>query len=404
VTTAPGPAASGASATTPAAGPAGSGPRSTATPEGADFPGPSASATTPARGGGAPDRLLRRLEWQVLRRLDGRLQGAYRTVFRGTGIDFADLRGYVPEDDVRHIDWNVTARLDEPYVRQYNEDREVTAWLVLDRSASMRFGSTSGPARSVPTREATGPRRDATRPERAGRRGRPASGASAESGTAGGGKAAVVTDLAVCLARLFTQGGNRVGAILYDNQVRRIIPARTGRTHVLHLTHELTKAGPVRDDRRPTDIAAMLHLAAANARRRGLVFVISDFIGELDWEPALTRLALRHEVVAIRIVDPAELELPDLGLVLVEDAETGEQLLADTSDPLFRRRLRAEVDAREFAVTGAIRRAGAAAHRLGTDQDLVAALVEMAQQSKRRRGAASGAGGSRPTAAKRGRA
>jgi len=293
---------------------------------------------------GAPDRLLRRLEWQVVRRLDGRLQGAYRTVFRGTGIDFADLRGYVPEDDVRHIDWNVTARLDEPYVRQYTEDREVTSWLVLDRSASMRFGS-----------------------------------------GAEGGKASVVTELAVCLARLFTQGGNRVGAILYDNQVQRVIPARSGRTHVLHLTHELTKAGPARDDRRPTDLAKMLHLAAANARRRGLVFVISDFIGDLDWEAALTRLAMRHEVVAIRIVDPAELDLPDLGLVLVEDAETGEQLLADTSDPLFRRRLRAEVAAREFAVTGAMRRAGAVAHRLGTDQDLVAALVEMAQQSKRRR-------------------
>ncbi|GAA4443490.1 DUF58 domain-containing protein [Phytohabitans houttuyneae] len=319
----------------------------------------------------APDRLLRRLEWQVVRRLDGRLQGAYRTVFRGTGIDFADLRGYTPEDDVRHIDWNVTARLDEPYVRQYTEDRELTAWLVLDRSASMRFGTASGRAGSVPTS-----------PERAGRRKRPA---SAEGGDAEGGKASVVTELAVCLARLFTQGGNRVGAILYDNQVHRVVPARTGRNHVLHLTHELTRDGPARADRRPTDLAAMLHLAASTARRRGLVFVVSDFIGDLDWEPALTRLAMRHEVVAIRVVDPAELDLPDLGLVLVEDAETGEQLLADTSDPLFRRRLRAEVDAREFAVTGAIRRAGAAAHRLGTDQDLVTALVEMAQRSKRRR-------------------
>ena len=94
----------------------------------------------------------------------------------------------------------------------------------------------------------------------------------------------------------------------------------------------------------------MLRLAATTARRRSLVFVISDFIGDVDWEPALTRLAHRHEVVAIRVVDPMELDLPDLGLVLVEDAETGEQVLADTSDPLFRRRLRAEVDAREAAV------------------------------------------------------
>jgi uncharacterized protein (DUF58 family) len=290
-----------------------------------------------------PDRLLRRLEWQVVRRLDGRLQGAYRTLFRGTGIDFADLRAYTPEDDVRHIDWNVTARLDEPYVRQYTEDRELTAWLVLDRSASMRFGSNEH------------------------------------------GKDSVLTELAVCLARLFSRGGNRVGAVLYDNTVQRVIPARTGRTHVLHLTHELTKPAGARRDGTPTDIAAMLRLAASTARRRSLVFVISDFIADVDWEPALSRLSHRHEVVAMRVVDPMELDLPDLGLVLIEDAETGEQVLADTSDPLFRQRLRAEVDARELAVTGAMGRAGVTAHRIGTDQDLVAALVDMAQRSKARR-------------------
>jgi uncharacterized protein (DUF58 family) len=291
----------------------------------------------------APDRLLRRLEWQVVRRLDGRLQGAYRTVFRGAGIDFDSLREYTPEDDVRHIDWNVTARLDEPYVRQYTEDRELTAWLVLDRSASMRFG----------------------RAEHA--------------------KAAVLTELAVCLARLFVHGGNRVGAILYDNQFQRIVPARTGRTHVLHLTHELTKPAAAPRDGRTTDLDAMLRLAASTARRRSLVFVLSDFIAEVDWEPALTRLSHRHEVVALRIVDPMELDLPDLGLVLVEDAETGEQLLADTSDPLFRRRLRAEVDARERAVTASMRRAGVASHRIGTDQDLIEALVDMVRRSGRRR-------------------
>src|SRR3978361_10457 len=117
----------------------------------------------------APDRLLRSLEWRLGRRLDGRLQGAYRTVWHGTGIDFTDLRGYLPEDDVRHIDWNVTARLDEPFVRQYSEDRELTAWLVVDRSAAMRLG------------------RDA-------------------------GKDSVATELAVSLSRLVAQGGNRVGA------------------------------------------------------------------------------------------------------------------------------------------------------------------------------------------------
>lgn len=294
----------------------------------------------------APDRLLRRLEWHVVRRLDGRLQGAYRTVFRGSGIDFTGLRGYTPDDDVRHIDWNVTARLDEPHVRQYTEDRELGAWLVLDMSASMRFGAAQH------------------------------------------GKDSVLAELAVCLARLFIHGGNRVGAILYDNHRQRVVPARTGRTHVLHLTDEITswhRYRPRHPDGAVTDLDAMLRLAATTVIQRSLVFVISDFIGDVDWAPALSRLSHRHEVVAMRVVDPMELDLPDLGLVLLEDAETGEQVLADTSDPLFRRRLRAEVEAREFAVVSSMRRAGATAHRISTDQDLVEALVGMVHQSKRRR-------------------
>ena len=287
-----------------------------------------------------PDRLLRRLEWHVVRRLDGQLQGAYRTVFRGAGIDFTDLREYTPEDDVRHIDWNVTARLDEPYVREYTEDRELTAWLVLDRSASMRFGVT--------------------------------------------GKDSVLAELAVCLGRLFSRTGNRVGAILYDNGYQRIIPPRTGRTHILYLTAELARPAAAGTDGRTTDLAAMLHLAAATVRRRSLVFVISDFISDEDWEPPLIRLAQRHEVVTIRVVDPMELDLPDLGLVMVEDAETGEQLFADTGDPFFQQRFRDEVAARESAVAGRMRRAGVLAHRIGTDEDLGDALVEMVRRSNRR--------------------
>ncbi len=301
----------------------------------------------------APDRLLRRLEWQVIRRLDGQLQGAYRTVFRGSGIDFADLREYTHEDDVRHIDWNVTARLDEPYVRQYTEDRELTAWLVLDLSASMRFGGA----------------------ER--------------------GKDSVLTELAVCLARLFTQGGNRIGAVLYDNGLQRVVPARTGRTHVLRLAHEIGRATEAaaalsskdKTGGAATDVGAMLRLAASQARRRGLVFVVSDFLSgdTVNWEDALSRLTHRHEVVAVRVVDPMELDLPDLGLVLVEDAETGEQVLVDTSDPMFQQRLREEVDVREGAVAAAMRRSRVTAHRVTTDQDPLLALVEMVRWSKRRR-------------------
>ncbi|MBV1853876.1 DUF58 domain-containing protein [Catellatospora tritici] len=289
----------------------------------------------------ASDRLLRRLEWQVLRRLDGRVQGAHRTLWRGVGIDVADLREYTPEDDVRHIDWNVTARLDEPYVRRYTEDRELTAWLVLDRSASMRVGAAEH------------------------------------------GKDTVLRDLAVCLARLFTGQGNPVGAVLFDNASQRVIPPRTGRTQALRVAHELDRAAPPTGA--TTDLAAMLRLAATTARRRSLVLVLSDFIGDPGWDRALALLAHRHEVVAVRIVDPAELELPDLGLVLVEDAETGEQLLLDTGDPLLRQRFAEQAQAREAELDAALRRGAVTAHRVDTDEDLVTALIEMVWRSKRRR-------------------
>jgi uncharacterized protein (DUF58 family) len=289
------------------------------------------------------DRLLRRLEWQVVRRLDGRLSGAYRTVWHGAGIDFADLREYTAEDDVRHIDWNVTARLDEPFVRKYTEDRDLTAWLVLDRSASMRFG------------------------------------------VAPHGKDSVLTELAVCLARLLSTGGNRVGAILYDNHAHQVVPPRTGRVHTLRLAHELSKPAPPAAKQVTTDLGAMMRLAAMTARRRSLVFVISDLIGDRNWDRALAMLTYRHEVVVVRVVDPAELDLPDVGLVVVEDAETGEQVLVDTSDPLLRQRLADQVDAREADLARALNRAGVTAHRVATDEDLAKVLIEMVRRSRVRR-------------------
>ncbi|WP_305785432.1 DUF58 domain-containing protein [Symbioplanes lichenis] len=290
---------------------------------------------------GAPEKLLRRLEWRLGRRLDGRLQGAYRTVWHGTGIDFTDLRAYTPEDDVRHIDWNVTARLDEPFVRQYTEDRELTAWLVIDRSASMRFGIRNG-------------------------------------------KAGVATELAVSLSRLVAQGGNRIGAILYDNAAHAVIPPRPGRDQVLTITRELLREPAASTG--TTDLAAMLKLAAlTTVRRRSLIFVMSDFIGEPGWDRPLGQLAHRHETVVIRVTDPAEHELPDLGLILVQDAETGEQVLVDTSDPLLRGRLADQVGAREDELAESMRRAGVAPHHVTTDQDLLGALLAMVRRSGVRR-------------------
>ncbi|WP_430783625.1 DUF58 domain-containing protein [Actinoplanes sp. G11-F43] len=291
----------------------------------------------------APDRLLRRLEWRLGRRLDGRLQGSYRTVWHGAGLDFTDLRAYTPEDDVRHIDWNVTARLDEPFVRQFTEDREMTAWMVIDRSASMRFGG-------------------------------------------GAGKESTAAELAVAISRLISQGGNRVGAILFDNQTHRVIPPRTGRDQILRIARDLTSSFTPKKSDKVTDLTAMLQLAATTTnRRRSLVFVMSDFIGDPGWDRPLARLTHRHEVVVIRVVDPSELDLPDLGLILVEDAETGEQLLVDTSDPLLRARLTEQVGAREDELAAGMRRAGVDAHRITTDQDMLATLVDMVRRSGRRR-------------------
>ena len=305
-----------------------------------------------------PERLLARLEWRVIRRLDGRLMGGYRTAHRGTGTDLAGLRDYVEGDDARHIDWNVTARLNEPQLRVFTEDRELTAWLLLDRSASMAAG--------VPGR----------------------------------GKDDVLTELALVLARLFGRGGNRVGALLYDTGLYdtgpagtgsvRTIPPGTGRRHALRIGAELARSAAGSRARngqpgRTTDLAAMLDAVAKLARRRALIVVVSDFIGDGDWGRSLLRLVPRHEVVALRITDTADDELPDVGLVVIEDAETGEQLVVDSSDPLLRARLRAGVAERDTRLAAGMSRAGVPLHRIGTDADLATALIEVVASTQRRR-------------------
>ncbi|GAB3873219.1 DUF58 domain-containing protein [Terrabacter terrigena] len=330
------------------------------------------------------EQLLRRLEWRVVRRLDGRLQGDYRSLFRGSGLDFTDLREYEPGDDLRHIEWNVTARLDTPYVREFVEDRELTAWLLLDHSASMGFGPV---ARQ---------------------------------------KHLVLAEVATTLAHVLTRGGSRVGAIVMDTGVDAVIPPASGRMQVLRIAQLLldrresrsaaddpvptsgwlasrrSRTGPGRDvsptrsrrskgdqhkgdDRRVTDLSLLLTAAAGIARRRGLVLVVSDFISTDGWEKPLARLARRHEVVAIQVVDPRESELPDAGGVYVEDAETGEQIFVDTSDASFRARLAAAADARQADLEARARRAGVDLHRIRTDDDLVRSLMRISDLRRRRR-------------------
>ena len=296
-----------------------------------------------------PEAVLRRLEWTVMRRLDGLLHGDYRTLFRGQGLDLADLREYVYHDDVRHIDWNVTARLQTPYVREYNEEREVAAWFLLDLSASVDFGSTRLRKR------------------------------------------AVAAEFVTVLARILTRHGNRVGALLYGTRMDTMIPARSGRRHVLHLLHRMqTRAAPA--GRQATNLRELLDAAARMAMRRSLVFVVSDFISLPGWPEALARLAARHDVVAVRLYDPMEMELPDLGLLVIQDAETGEQEFVDTHDRGFRRRFAGAARRRETELRAAFRAAGVDALELATDDDLVDAILRFADLRKRRSQLAAGGG------------
>ena len=291
---------------------------------------------------GIEERLLRQLEWTVLRRLDGLLQGDYRTLLRGTGIDLADLREYQFGDDVRHIDWNVTARQQTPYVRQFTEDREMTAWLLLDLSGSIDFGSN----------EQT--------------------------------KLAVSTAFVALLARVLTRHGNRVGAMLYGRQVDTVLPPRLSRLHVLNLMQRMRQRPQQQAGGGGTSLGDLLNAAAGTIKRRSLVLVVSDFISEPGWDTALARLAQRHEVVAVRLYDPLEMALPELGLVTVEDAESGEQLFIDTSDPAFRQRYAAEAEAREAALRDGLARAGADTLELSTEDDLLEAMLRFAAMRRQR--------------------
>ena len=306
-----------------------------------------------------PDQLLRQLEWTVIRRLDGLLQGDYRTLWRGAGLDLADLRAYQHGDDVRHIDWNVTARLLEPHVRQFTEDRELTAWFLLDLSGSVDFGSD----------------------ERT--------------------KLSVSEGFVAVLARLLTRHGNRVGALLYSNRVDGVLPARASRNHVLELISRMRTrpAPPPRRARRrgaqppprQTVLADLLRSAETLIRRRSMVFVVSDFISTPGWHEPLARLARRHEVLAVRLYDPLELKLPDVGLVTLEDAESGEQLFIDTNDPAFRARFEALTAQHEADLRTALGQAQVDTLELATHDDLLESLLRFVALRRQRARQRSGA-------------
>ncbi len=298
----------------------------------------------------AAERLLQRLEWTVLKRLDGQLQGDYRSLFRGAGLVFADLREYQSHDDVRHIDWNVTARMQTPYVRVHHEDREISAWFVVDVSPSMDFTSNQTSKRDI------------------------------------------AIQIVTVLASLLTKRGNRVGALVYSAANTRadiVIPTGQGRRHVLQLLHRLQGVVSAKKEKTvaaPTQLHHLLDQAAALCKRRASVFVISDFLSQSDdWKDSLARLSRRHDVLAVQIGDPAERQLPNVGMLVLQDAETGEQMLLDGNDAGFRQRFEDAANARQTGILQALSHEGSSHLSLQTDQALDTRLIQFARLRKQRR-------------------
>jgi prepilin-type processing-associated H-X9-DG protein len=279
----------------------------------------------------------------VLRRLDGVLQGDYRTLLRGDGSDLCDLRECQPDDDVRHIDWNLTARLQTPYVRQYRAERCLTAWFLIDCSASMDFGA------------------------------------------AGANKRAQALEFALAIGQLLSRHNNRVGAMLFCDGVPRILPPASGHAQILRLLHALEQPASARGSRL-TDLREPLAYAACLRPRRSLVFLLSDFWSRPGWDAPLARVGREHEVVAVHLSHPWERELPHAGALPLQDPETGRQFLVDTSDPIVRGRFAQAARSRADAIVAAAGKAGVDVLPLSSDEDLVAAIARFVAQ-RRARGA-----------------
>ena len=270
--------------------------------------------------GPIPDPLLRALDFDVRRRIEGLLLGDFRSPLLGHGTELAQIRRYVPGDDVRDMDWNVTARTGEPHVRVHVAERVLTSWLLLDVSASMSFG------------------------------------------TADRRKADVAEGVALALGHVATRGGNRLGLMTFGQPRGRIIPPAQGRAAMLSLLTTLRREQVAYGGGR-TSLERTLTRANAVMRSRGAVFIVSDFMGPKDWRRPLLRLASRHEIVAIEIRDPRESELPDIGHVWFVDPETGRRLRVDTRKAETRARF-AEAAATEHAEVTRLLRAARADHLL----------------------------------------
>lgn len=289
-------------------------------------------------------RQVRRIELRTRGLVDSRFSGEYHSVFKGQGIEFAEVREYTPGDDVRSIDWNVTARLGHPFVKRYVEERELTVLLLVDLSASQRWG------------------------------------------TRGRLKSEVVAEVAATLAMSAMRNNDRIGLLLLTDEVEWFVPPRKGRRHVLRLIRDLLAFRP---ERRGTDLAAGLEYAARLGRSRAIVFLFSDFQLGGGWAPfeqALKRTVAQHDVVAVHLHDPAEHALPAVGLLALRDPETGERVALNTSDPSVRERFARVQEEEAGRARSLFRRLGVDEIRIRTDQEYAAALMGFFERRERRRG------------------
>jgi uncharacterized protein (DUF58 family) len=285
---------------------------------------------------------LRQLELAVTRKLDGLLQGDHQGLVPGGGAEPADGRVYEPGDDVRRMDWNLTARTSIPHVRTTIADRELETWLVVDTSASLDFGTVACEKR----------------------------------------------DLALAAAAAFTfltvRGGNRVAASLFGPQAA-VVPPRSGRAAALALLHRIEQRGRATTGSESTTLAEALRRIRHTAKRRGLVVLITDLIDQSNWQRELRALALRHEVVVVEVRDPRESNLPPVGLLMLVDPETGQRLEVQTSNPKVRARF-AELAANKQAEHARLVRGTGAAHLvLSTDRDWLYDVVRFVVARRRRR-------------------
>ncbi len=288
------------------------------------------------------EEILRRLTLDVNRRLDGMLHGDFLGLVPGRGTEPGETRAYEPGDDVRRIDWNVTARMQDPYIRETIADRELEAWLVVDRSPSLDFGTATCEKRDLALAAAAG------------------------------------------VGLLTGRGGNRVGAILLRGDDVTTVPPRHGRTHLLAVLERIMSS-PRGDGTGRSDLSAALRRAGAVAPRRGLVVVISDFLGDPDrWRTALGVVALRHAVLCIEVVDPRELELPPVGLVHFTDPATGATREVNTDDARMRARYAEAAALQRASIAHAIRSAGADHIQMRTDGDWVLDLARHVSRRRRR--------------------